>query len=232
MKTLGIIGGMSWESTQIYYSLINQGVKQRLGGLHSAKIILHSVDFAEIEALQATGDWQNAAAILCAIAENLQAAGADAVLVATNTMHKLANEIERVLTIPLLHIADAAGNQLRVDGRHKAALLGTQFTMQESFYTAKLKNDYGLEVLIPSAPQCEIIHQIIYQELCVGQFKRESRRVFCDIIDDLVARGADSIILGCTEIPLLIKPKDTSAPLYDTTELHAQAAVEFALGGY
>ncbi len=228
-KTVGIIGGMSWESTQIYYRLMNQGVKQRLGGLHSAKIILYSLDFAEIEQLQVKGDWVGASNILRDIAHNLQVAGADAILIATNTMHKLADEVASAVNVPLLHIADATGQHLRADGRRKTALLGTRFTMEEDFYTAKLHDTYGLDVLIPNREERAAIHQIIYDELCMGQFTQAAKLVFCDIIDKLAERGADSVVLGCTEIPLLISSADTHIPLYDTTALHAQAAVEFAL---
>ncbi len=231
-KTVGIIGGMSWESTQIYYRLINQGVKERLGGLHSAKIILYSLDFAEIEQLQVKGDWIGASNILRDIAHNLQVAGADAILIATNTMHKLADEVAAAVSIPLLHIADATGQHLRVDGRRKTALLGTRFTMEEDFYTAKLRDAYGLDVLIPNREERATIHQIIYDELCMGQFTQASKLVFCDIVDKLAERGADSVVLGCTEIPLLISSADTHIPLYDTTALHAQAAVDFALSRY
>jgi len=229
MKTLGIIGGMSWESNQTYYSLINQGVKERLGGLHSAKILLYSVDFAQVEVLQASGDWGTAAKQLCSIAQGLEAGGAEAILIATNTMHKLAEQVQSAITVPLLHIADAAGEQLRLDGRKKVALLGTKFTMEEAFYTDKLVNDYGLDVIVPSQAQREIVHKVIYDELCLGQIRQTSRVAYCEIIDDLVHQGADSIVLGCTEIPLLITADDSSAPLYDTTALHAQAAIEFML---
>ncbi len=229
MKTLGIIGGMSWESTQVYYALINQGVKSALGGLHSAKILMQSLDFAEIEQLQAAGDWQASSQVLCDAALGLQSIGADAVMIATNTMHKVADDVAAALTVPLLHIADATGEALRTDQRKNVALLGTRFTMQEAFYKQRLEQVYNMQVLLPSSTQQDLIHQVIYEELCLGEFKDSSREQYCRIIDELVERGADSVALACTEIPLLVNQSHTSIPLYDTTKIHADAAISFAL---
>ena len=227
MRTLGLIGGMSWESTQGYYRLINEGVKQRLGGLHSARLVLYSVDFAEIEALQAQGEWVRAGMLLADAARSLKAAGAEGLLICTNTMHKVAPAIEAV-GLPLIHIADATATVIQAQGLKRIGLLGTRFTMEQKFYAGRLER-YGLQVLTPDEAGREQVHRIIYEELCLGQIREESRQIYRDIMADLVAQGAEGIILGCTEIGLLVQPGDASVPLFDTTALHAQAAVEWAL---
>ncbi|EPJ43938.1 MAG: aspartate racemase [Osedax symbiont Rs2] len=229
MKTIGLLGGMSWESTLSYYQSINQGVKTQLGGLHSAKIALYSVDFAQIEQLQHQGDWQQTAEILAQAAKGVQAAGADCLLICTNTMHKVAEQIQAQISIPILHIADATAEQLVADNIGKVGLLGTAFTMEQDFYKQRLVENYGIEVLVPDVQQRQRVHQIIYTQLCLGVIKDQSRDEYLQIIDDLYQRGAQAVILGCTEIALLISPSDTDVPLYDTTAIHAQKAVEFAL---
>ena len=229
MKTIGLIGGMSWESTVPYYRLINEGVKQRLGGLHSARIILYSADFAEVEHLQRTGDWAAAGALLAQAALNLQAAGAEALVLCTNTMHKVADAIEAAVQIPLLHIADPTAARIRSAGFGKVGLLGTRFTMEQPFYKDRLTHRHGLQVLVPSVADRETIHRIIYEELCLGQVRDASRADYQRVMDELVAQGAQAIILGCTEISLLVKPEDAPVPLFDTTAIHAQSAVAWAL---
>jgi len=228
MKTIGLLGGMSWESTQTYYRLINEGVKARLGGLHSAKLVLFSVDFAEIEALQHKGDWPATADILSGAGMSLQRAGADFLVIGTNTMHKVAPEIERAIQIPLLHIADATARVLKQDGVTRVGLLGTRFTMEQAFYRDRLE-DAGIEVITPDEAQRDEVHRVIYEELCQGKINPESRDAYLDIVSSLSGRGAQAVILGCTEIGLLIRQADTSVPLYDTTEIHAAQAVELAL---
>lgn len=228
MKTIGLLGGMSWESTQTYYRLLNEGVKTRLGGLHSAKIVLYSVDFADIEALQHKGDWGATARILSDAALSLEKAGADFLMIGTNTMHKVAPEIEQVLRIPLLHIADATAKILSRDGISRVGLLGTRFTMEQAFYRERLENA-GIDVVIPDEPQRHLIHRVIYEELCLGQIVADSRRAYLEVVDSLAERGAEAVILGCTEIGLLIRQADTPVPLYDTTGIHAAQAVELAL---
>ena len=228
MKTIGLLGGMSWESTQTYYRLLNEGVKTRLGGLHSAKIVLYSVDFADIEALQHKGDWGATARILSDAALSLEKAGADFLVIGTNTMHKVAPEIEQVLRIPLLHIADATAKVLARDGISRVGLLGTRFTMEQAFYRERLENA-GIDVVIPDEPQRHLIHRVIYEELCLGQIVADSRRAYLEVVDSLAERGAEAVILGCTEIGLLIRQADTPVPLYDTTGIHAAQAVELAL---
>lgn len=228
MKTIGLIGGMSWESTQAYYRLLNEQVRQRLGGLHSAKVILNSVDFAEIEPLQHQGDWQGTATILVKAAQSLEAAGADFFLIGTNTMHKVAPEVQEAVKIPLLHIVDATTEALKTDGITTVGLLGTKFTMEQAFYRERLEAQ-GLKVLIPSETQRNAVHEVIFKELCLGVTKPASKRAYLDIISDLDQQGVQAVILGCTEIGMLIKPTDTKVPLYDTTELHANAAVTYAL---
>lgn len=230
MKTIGLLGGMSWESTQTYYRLINEGIKARLGGLHSAKLVLFSVDFAEIEALQHTGDWPATADILSRAAASLQKAGADFLLIGTNTMHKVAPEIEQAVQIPLLHIADATAQVLRNDGIERVGLLGTRFTMEQMFYRERLQKA-GIEVLTPDELQRETVHRVIYEELCQGHVLAQSRDAYLDIVNSLSGRGAQAVILGCTEIGLLINQKDTEVPLYDTTAIHAMQAVDRALAG-
>lgn len=229
MKTIGLIGGMSWESTIPYYRQINQRIKQQLGGLHSAKIILYSVDFAEIEALQRSGDWDKAGELLAHAAVKLQAAGADCLVLCTNTMHKVAAAIETAVAIPLLHIADATAEAIQSAGIKKVALLGTRFTMEQDFYKQRLIDGYGLEVLVPDEEGRTLVHQVIYQELCLGLVNDSSRLQYQQIMADLVTQGAEAIILGCTEIGLLVSAKDSSVPLFDTTEVHAQKAAEWAL---
>ena len=228
MKTIGLLGGMSWESTQTYYRLLNEGVKTRLGGLHSAKIVLYSVDFADIEALQHKGDWGATARILSDAALSLEKAGADFLMIGTNTMHKVAPEIEQVLRIPLLHIADATAKILSRDGISRVGLLGTRFTMEQAFYRERLEKA-GIDVVIPDEPQRHLIHRVIYEELCLGQIVDDSRRAYLEVVDSLAERGAEAVILGCTEIGLLIRQDDTPVPLYDTTGIHAAQAVELAL---
>lgn len=230
MKTIGLLGGMSWESTQTYYRLINEGVKARLGGLHSAQLVLFSVDFAEIEALQHKGDWAETARILSRAALSLQNAGADFLVIGTNTMHKVAPEIEQAIRMPLLHIADATGKVLQQDGVARVGLLGTRFTMEQAFYRDRLEAA-GIEVLTPDDAQREVVHRVIYEELCQGEINPESREAYLDIVTSLSERGAQAVILGCTEIGLLIQQTDTDVPLYDTTAIHAAQAVEQALSG-
>lgn len=229
MKTIGLLGGMSWESTIPYYRQINQHIKQQLGGLHSAKIILYSVDFADIEALQRSGDWDKAGELLAEAAVKLQAAGADCLVICTNTMHKVAAVIETAVTIPLLHIADATAEAIQLAGLNKVALLGTRFTMEQDFYKKRLTESYGLEVLVPDEESRALVHQVIYQELCLGVVKPDSRLQYQQIMADLVVQGAEAIILGCTEIALLVSAEDCAVPLFDTTFLHAQKAADFAL---
>lgn len=228
MRTIGLLGGMSWESTQTYYRLLNEGVKTRLGGLHSAKIVLYSVDFADIEALQHKGEWGATARILSDAALSLEKAGADFLVIGTNTMHKVAPEIEQVLRIPLLHIADATAKVLARDGISRVGLLGTRFTMEQAFYRERLENA-GIDVVIPDESQRHLIHRVIYEELCLGQIVADSRRAYLEVVDSLAERGAEAVILGCTEIGLLIRQADTPVPLYDTTGIHAAQAVELAL---
>lgn len=230
MKTIGLLGGMSWESTQTYYRRINEGVRDALGGLHSAKLVLYSVDFAEIEALQHQGDWNKMAEILVAAAQSLELAGADFLLVCTNTMHKVAPQIEAQINIPLLHIADATALALKKDGIKTVGLLGTKFTMEQDFYSERLRNA-GLEVLVPEADAREIVHRVIYDELCRGEINARSKQAYLDIVSDLSRQGAEAVILGCTEIGLLIGPDDSALPVYDTTEIHAGSAVSLSLQG-
>jgi len=229
MKTLGLMGGMSWESSVPYYQLINQRVKQRLGGLHSARIILYSVDFADVEALQMAGQWDAAGALLAGVAQKLAAAGADALVLCTNTMHKVAPAIEAAVRIPLLHIADPTALAIRQAGFTTVALLGTRFTMAQDFYRSRLEHQHRLRVLIPPPPERELVHQIIYQELCQGQINAASRQTYLRIIAGLQAQGAQAIILGCTEIAMLVEPQHCAVPLFDTTALHARSAADWAL---
>ena len=229
MKTIGLIGGMSWESTIPYYRLINEGVKQRLGGLHSAKLILHSVDFDEIERLQRSGDWDAAGALLTRSAQLLETAGAELLVLCTNTMHKVAPAIESAVSIPLLHIADATAEAAKAAGIRRVGLLGTRFTMEQDFYVGRLTERHGLEVLTPTAPERDEVHRIIYEELCLGKILPASRESYHRIMDELIRRGAQAVILGCTEISLLVGEEDSPVPLLDTTAIHAQSAVEAAL---
>ncbi|MDZ7851291.1 MAG: aspartate/glutamate racemase family protein [Halomonas sp.] len=229
MQTIGLIGGMSWESTQTYYRLINQQVRGQLGGLHSARLVLYSVDFAEIEILQHRGDWEGTAQILGAAAQALEAAGADFLVLCTNTMHKVAPQLERAVVVPLLHIADATTSVLEDEGVTCVGLLGTRFTMEQAFYRDRLEAR-GIEVLVPDEPQREVIHAVIYQELCQGVITLESRDAYLEVVDALAKRGAQGVILGCTEIGLLVQAGDTEVRLYDTTAIHAEQAVRRALG--
>jgi aspartate racemase len=228
LKTLGLIGGMSWESTVPYYREINETVKARLGGLHSARIILYSVDFSDIEHLQASGQWQAAGTLLADIAQKLEGAGADALVLCTNTMHKVADAIAATVDIPLLHIADPTAVAIQHAGHTTVGLLGTRFTMEQDFYRQRLEQ-HGLTVLTPAKADRELVHQVIYQELCLGRVSDTSRRAYLRVIADLGARGAQAIILGCTEIAMLIQPGDCQLPLFDTTALHARSAAHWAL---
>lgn len=229
MKTLGLIGGMSWESTVPYYRLINEGVKARLGGLHSARLVLYSVDFAQVEVLQRAGDWAAAGDLLAQAARTLQTAGAQAIVLCTNTMHKVAPAIEAAVQLPLLHIADATADAIVAQGLKRVALLGTRFTMEQDFYKSRLSEQYGLDVMVPNPPEREAVHRIIYEELCLGQIRESSREVYRSIIRGLVEQGAQAIVLACTEIGLLVSAQDCTVPLFDSTVLHAQAAVDWAL---
>ena len=229
MKTIGLLGGMSWESTVSYYRLINEGVKRSRGGLHSAKIVLYSVDFATVEELQRKGDWDALADQLSDAARKLQAAGADFLLICTNTMHKVAPQIETAVTIPLLHIADATAALLAEKGLDKVALLGTAYTMEQDFYKQRLKEKYGISVLIPSDSDRKRVHTVIFDELCMGQATPSAKEDYLRIISDLAKNGAQAIILGCTEIGLLVQQTDTPIQLFDTTLIHAQRAVRVAL---
>jgi len=223
------MGGMSWESSVPYYQLINQRVKQRLGGLHSARIILYSVDFADVEALQMAGQWDVAGALLAGVAQKLAAAGADALVLCSNTMHKVAPAIEAAVSIPLLHIADPTALAIRQAGFTTVGLLGTRFTMAQDFYRSRLEHQHRLRVLTPPPPERELVHQIIYQELCQGQINAASRQTYLRIIAGLQAQGAQAIILGCTEIAMLVEPQHCAVPLFDTTALHARSAADWAL---
>ncbi len=229
MKTIGLLGGMSWESTASYYKIINEGVRDALGGLHSAPITLHSVDFHNIEQSQNSGDWVSAGTELAQAARLVEAGGADFLLICTNTMHKVAPAIENAINIPLLHIADATADALVSKHFQRVGLLGTAFTMEQNFYKGRLLDKYGLDVLTPSTDDQQQIHDIIYHELCMGEVKDASRQIYLDIIGKLHDRGAEAVILGCTEIDLLVKQKDTPVPLFDTAAIHAQAAVRMAL---
>lgn len=228
MKTIGMLGGMSWESTQSYYRALNLGVKQSLGGLHSAKILLNSVDFAEIEALQHEGNWDATAVILGDAAVTLETAGADFLMICTNTMHKVATQIQERIGIPILHIADATASVLQKDGVKKVGLLGTRFTMEQDFYRERIEAE-GIKVIVPESNARDLIHSVIYKELCLGKINPDSKARFLNIVDALAAAGADAVILGCTEIALLIKQSDSNIPLYDTTAIHAEQAVLLAL---
>lgn len=229
MKTIGLLGGMSWESTLPYYRIVNEVVKQQLGGLHSAKVVLVSVDFHQIEVLQRTGDWPAAGRLLAEAATRLEAAGADFIVLCTNTMHRVADAIEAAVSIPLLHIADPTAQAIERAGLSTVGLLGTRFTMEHAFYKDRLIDRHGLRVLIPVAADRETVHEVIYQELCLGCVTEPSREAYRRIMATLVAEGAQAIILGCTEISLLVGAEDARVPLFDTTRLHARAAAEKAL---
>jgi aspartate racemase len=229
MKTIGLIGGMSWESSIAYYRIINETAKAKLGGLHSAKSLMVSVDFAEIEVLQHQNRWAEAAKILVAAAKNLENGGADFIILCTNTMHKLADDIQANVKIPFMHIADATAQLVKDSGIQKIGLLGTRFTMEEEFYKGRLSQKYGLNVSIPNAQEREIVHRIIYDELVVGKIEQHSKKQYLDIIEQMVSQGAEGVILGCTEIGLLVHQEDSRVPLFDTTRIHAEAAVAYAL---
>lgn len=229
MKVIGLIGGMSWESTVEYYRLINESVKQRLGGLHSAKCILYSVDFAEVEELQRLGQWMEAAELLGNATQQLERAGANLALICTNAMHKVADAIQARIGIPLLHIADATADAVKQAGLHRVGLLGTRFTMEDDFYRQRLMDQFHLEVVIPEAEDRNAVHRVIYEELCVGKIRPESKAHLAAIIHRLVGMGAQGIILGCTELGLLLSAEDSPVPVFDTTRVHALAAVESAL---
>ena len=229
MKTIGLLGGMSWESTLGYYKAINEGIKKELGGLHSAQIAMYSVDFQPIEHLQHAGDWNGTAKILSKAAQSIQAAGADFLLICTNTMHKVANEIGESIRIPILHIADATAEIILENRIKKVGLLGTAFTMEEEFYKNRLCTKYGLEVLVPEETDRKIVHNVIYQELCLGITNSNSKSKYLGIINALADQGAEAVILGCTEIGLLVDQSDTEVKLLDTTAIHAQQAVKFAI---
>lgn len=228
MKTIGLIGGMSWESTVTYYQIINETVKRELGGLHSAKILLYSVDFAEIEEYQAKGLWEKSAEVLADAARNLERAGADFIVICTNTMHKVAPQIREKIRIPILHIAEATAEALLEKGITKVGLLGTKYTMTQEFYKNKL-TEAGIAVVIPDAEGVERVNDVIYGELCLGKIRKESRAAFLEIIEQLAAEGAQGVILGCTEIGLLVRQADTSMPVFDTTQIHAEKAAQLAL---
>ena len=228
MKTIGLIGGMSWESTIPYYRIINEKVKETLGGLHSARIILYSVEFDEIEKCQASGRWDDSAEILGDAAAKLEAAGADFIVICTNTMHKVAPQIQRRISVPVIHIADATADRLEEQKIRKVALLGTKYTMTQDFYKERLISR-GFEVLIPDAAGVETVNRVIYEELCVGNIREESRRQFSGIIAELKKQGAEAVILGCTEIGLLVRQEDSVLPIFDTTEIHAARAAELAM---
>ena len=229
MKTIGLIGGMSWESSLEYYRIVNETVKEKLGGLHSCKCLMYSVDFGVIEALQHQNKWDELTKLMIEAAQNLKHGGADFIVICTNTMHKMAPEIEHFTGLNVLHIADVTGAAISKNQIQKVGLLGTRFTMEGDFYKKRLKDNYDIEVIIPEDTDRQIIHDIIYNELCLGVIKDDSRQKYIDIINKLCANGAEGIILGCTEIPLLIKQSDVLIPVYDTTKIHAESAVEFAL---
>jgi aspartate racemase len=230
LRTVGLIGGMSWESTVPYYQVINRVVSERLGGLHSAKIALYSVDFHEIEVLQREGRWDESGDVLAEAARAVRRAGADVIVLCTNTMHKVAARIEAAVDVPLLHIADATAGRVKAAGVTRVGLLGTKFTMEEAFYRGRLEQRHALTVLTPAAEQRDLVHQVIYGELCLGRVHSPSRDAYRKVVADLVAAGAQGIILGCTEIGLLLRPEDAAVPLFDTAAIHAEAAARWALG--
>jgi len=229
VRTIGLIGGMSWNSSLEYYRIINESIQEKLGGLHSARCILYSVDFGELGKLQREGKWEELAGLMVEAAERLQGAGADCIVICTNTMHKLADDIESSINIPLIHIADATGDEIRKSGLSRVALLGTKFTMEEDFYKTRLQQKYGVEVVIPGQRERQAIHDIIYDELCLGVIRQSSAEIVTAAIRGLIAGGAEGVILGCTELPLLITQESIEVPVFDTTAIHAQAAVDFGL---
>ncbi|MFC2157279.1 aspartate/glutamate racemase family protein [Acidobacteriota bacterium] len=229
MKVIGLIGGMSWESSLEYYRLINQGIKSRLGGLHSARSLMYSVDFEEIEILQHRGQWNEATEIMVDAALRIERGGADCVVICTNTMHRMADEVKTNVGIPLLHIADATAEKIKSAGLGTIGLLGTKFTMEQDFYKGRLSDLHNITVITPSEIERNVIHDVIYGELCLGDIKEGSRSRFIKIIEGLMSKGAEGIVLGCTEIPLLVRAEDAPIPLFDTTRIHADYAVDFAL---
>lgn len=229
MKTIGLLGGMSWESTIPYYRLINEGIKQHLGGLHSAKILLHSVDFHEIELCQSGNQWDKAGEMLADAAQGLEKAGAEGIVLCTNTMHKVADAIESRCAVPFLHIADATGRAIARQGMTRVALLGTRYTMEQDFYRGRLESEFGLETLIPDASEREQINRIIFEELCLGSFTQPSRDMYLKVIERLAQQGAEGVIFGCTEIGLLVPVEQSPVPVFDTAAIHAADAVEFML---
>jgi len=229
MKVIGLIGGMSWNSTLEYYRIINESVAQRLSGLHSARLVLYNLDFDEIKRAQREGRWDDTASILIGAGNAVKRAGADFLVICTNTMHKVADDVEEKVGLPLLHIVDVTGDAVRERGLHRIGLLGTRFVMEGPFYQGRLRDSFAIEVLVPGEDDMDTIHQIIFDELCEGKIKASSRRVCADIISKLVNKGAEGIVLGCTELPLLVRPSEIHAPIFDTTRLHAEAAVNLAL---
>jgi len=229
MKTIGLIGGMSWESSAEYYRIINEAVRTRLGGLHSAKIVMYSVDFAQVQALQREARWSEAAQLMIDAARHVEAGGADLVLICTNTMHRMADAVQEHIAVPLLHIADATAERIQARAISKVGLLGTRFTMEEDFYKGRLVERYGLDVIVPNEQDRKVVDRVIYDELCLGEVRASSRARYVDIINELVRNGAEGVILGCTEIGLLIAGEDSPVPLFDTTVIHSLAAVEYAL---
>lgn len=230
MKTIGLIGGMSWESSLLYYQIMNERVKEKLGGHHSAKSLLYSVDFQEIKTLQFEDRWDELTKIMIEIAKKLETSGADCLVICTNTMHKMAKEVEESVKIPLLHIADATAKEIVNNEIKKVALLGTAFTMEHDFYKGRLIEQFGLDVIVPNEAERKLVHNIIYEELCLGIVKEESKQVYLNIIEQLIERGAEAVILGCTEITMLVSQEQVSIPVFDTTRIHAEGAVDFALG--
>lgn len=228
MKTIGLIGGMSWESTVTYYQMINEGIKDSLGGLHSAKVLLYSVDFFEIEALMSRGAWDDAAELLGDVAQRLEAAGADMILICTNTLHKVAPQVQSRIRVPLVHIAEAAAEELLSKGITRVGLLGTKYTMTQEFYREKL-TERGIDVLIPEGEEIDLVNRVIFDELCLGVVKEDSKAAYLKVIANLQARGAQGILLGCTELGLIVSQEDVSLPLFDTTVIHAKKAIELAL---
>jgi aspartate racemase len=229
VRTLGLLGGMTWHSTVDYYRLINDGIQKRLGGSHSAELLLLSIDFEPVEELQGRGDWAGMGRLMAAWAKRLEAAGAEGLVICTNTMHRLAGDVAAAIRIPLIHIADATAAAVKAAGLGTVGLLGTRYTMELDFYRGRLEKEHGLNVLIPEEPGRTTVHDVIYNELTYGQIREESRQAYIEIIRDLARRGAQGVILGCTEIPLLVKAADSPVPVFDTTALHAAAAVDFAL---
>ncbi|UTE71895.1 aspartate/glutamate racemase family protein [Rossellomorea marisflavi] len=229
MKTIGLLGGMSWESSSEYYRLINQGINRKLGGHHSAKSIMVSVDFEEVKQYQHHGEWDKATGLMIEAAQQIERGGANFLLICTNTMHKMADDVQKAIRIPLVHIADATAQTIKEAGVKKIGLLGTKFTMEEEFYKGRLASHHGLDVFVPDEEERQLVHDVIYQELCLGKIEPDSRRTYQRVIQKLVDKGCEGVILGCTEISLLINQGDVPVPLFDTTALHAEAAVAYAL---